>query len=384
AVDITEERRLQEQLRHSQKLETIGTLAGGIAHDFNNLLTPILGYTTMLLESETQPKRRDQLTAISNATHRGKDLVKQILTFSRQSQEPQSRILELGPLVEEAVRLLRATIPRSVEIEYRTEDAHIHVRADPGQMHQIIVNLGTNAAQALPENRGNVHINLRPVQIHQHSSLDVEPGDYAELVVTDDGIGMNSYVLERIFEPFFTTKDVGEGTGLGLAVVHGIVTGHRGHIEVESDVGKGTTFRILLPLAASYAAAEEAERSEVHGTGERVLLVDDDVPVTHVTSELLKRLGYEVTARTDPLEALKLFRNNPAAFDVVITDSNMPKMTGYELAREVRGEREDIPIILCTGMLDDNPALDGTISTIVTKPLSGLELSRVIREFVAP
>lgn len=384
AVDITEERRLQEQLRHSQKLETIGTLAGGIAHDFNNLLTPILGYATMLFESEPEPKRREQLAAISNATHRGKELVKQILTFSRQSQEPQSQILDLGPLIEEATHLLRATIPRSVEIEYRNDALPIRVLADPGQMHQVIVNLGTNAAQALPEGRGHIRIKLQRTQIHQHSPLDLEPGEYAEVTVSDNGIGMNSYVLDRIFEPFFTTKDVGEGTGLGLAVVHGIVTGHRGHIDVDSKVGEGTTFRVLLPLAASTTVAEETDRSEVHGTGERVLLVDDEAPVTRVTSELLRRLGYKVTASTDPKEALEIFRRDPAAFDVVITDSNMPTMTGYELARAVRAVREDIPIILSTGMLDDDPALDGTISTVVTKPLSGLELSRVIREFLAP
>ncbi|MCZ6871583.1 MAG: ATP-binding protein, partial [Gammaproteobacteria bacterium] len=379
-----EERRLQEQLRHSQKLETIGTLAGGIAHDFNNLLTPILGYATMLFESEPEPKRREQLAAISNATHRGKELVKQILTFSRQSQEPQSQILDLGPLIEEATHLLRATIPRSVEIEYRTDSLPMRVLADPGQMHQVIVNLGTNAAQAVPEGRGHIQIELQRTQIHQHSPLDLEPGEYAEITVSDDGIGMNSYVLDRIFEPFFTTKDVGEGTGLGLAVVHGIVTGHRGHIDADSHVGEGTKFRVLLPLAASTTVAEETDRSEVHGTGERVLLVDDEAPVTHVTSELLRRLGYKVTASTDPKEALEIFRRDPAAFDVVITDSNMPKMTGYELARALRAVREDIPIILSTGMLDDDPTLDGTISTIVTKPLSGLELSRVIREFIAP
>jgi PAS domain S-box-containing protein len=383
AADITEERRLQEQLRHSQKLETIGTLAGGIAHDFNNLLTPILGYATMLLESEAEPKRREQLKAISNATHRGKDLVKQILTFSRQSQEPQSQILDIVPLVDEATRLLRATIPKTVEIEFVHDDAPLRVLADPGQMHQVIVNLGTNAAQAIPESRGHVRIRVRPVQLH-HSSLDLEPGDYAEIEVSDDGTGMNSYVLDRIFEPFFTTKDVGEGTGLGLAVVHGIVTGHRGHIDVQSAIGKGTTFRVLLPIAASADAPEHADRADVHGTGERVLLVDDETPVTHVTSELLRRLGYEVTACTDPTEALALFGSAPANFDVVITDSNMPKMNGYELAHALRRARKDIPIILCTGMLDDDPPLDGTISTIVTKPLSGLELSRVIREVIAP
>ncbi len=373
-TDITKEHRLQLQLQFSQRLEVIGTLAGGIAHDFNNLLTPILGYTSMLIDSDLPDDVRQKLRAVQTAGERARDVVHQILTFSRQQRtEPSRELLDPVDVVADATQLMRASIPPDITLtEQRTFVGK--VRADPSQLHQVIVNLCTNAAQAIQGSHG--HITIEVSKLGPSSPLippHLPAGEYACIAVTDNGRGMSEDVMNHVFEPFFTTKEVGEGSGLGLSVVHGIVVAHQGDITVESVEGQGATFRVLLPLAA------DAVSVDPDAVPHSVLLVDDDQSVLRMTSELLRHYGYRVSAMHDPREALDALRSDPDAFDVLITDHNMPELTGAELATAVRSLRADIPIILITGFASVAAKdLEG-IDHKLMKPVSGRELTLVIQ-----
>jgi signal transduction histidine kinase/ActR/RegA family two-component response regulator len=385
------EEKLQAQLRHSQKMETIGTLAGGIAHDFNNVLTPILGYANMALQ-DTPPESRthSDLQHVASAGKRAKDLVNQILTFSRRS-EPERKPVKIDLIVSEALKLLRASLPTTIEFRQKIDADCGTVLADATQIHQVIMNLCTNAFHAMREGGGMLEVNLDVVEadggmIRPHPNLS--PGPYVRLSVSDSGHGMDPETRDRIFEPFFTTKGVGTATGLGLSVVHGIVLSHGGEITVYSEPGLGTTFHVYLPRSEKVAAKEEtavADKEVVITGSERVLVVDDDKEVADMAEQMLKRLGYKVTARTNSVEARDLFLADPAKFDVVITDQTMPRLTGAELAKELLGARPDIPIILISGFSE---MITGTkirklgIRHYIMKPLVGGELAAAIRRVV--
>ena len=383
------EERLQAQLRHSHKMETIGTLAGGIAHDFNNVLTPILGYTNMALE-DTPPKSRthSDLQHILAAGKRAKELVNQILTFSRRS-EPERKPVQIAFIVTEALKLLRSSLPSTIEFRQEIDQDCGTVLADATQIHQVIMNLCTNAFHAMRESGGMLEVNLGVVEVDDelarpHPKLALGP--YVRLTFSDSGHGMDPETRDRIFEPFFTTKGVGKGTGLGLSVVHGIVVSHGGEITVYSEPGLGTTFHVYLPRSEAPADGRQPARSDAEPavTGsERVLVVDDDEEVAQVAEQMLKRLGYQVTVRTNSAEARDIFLAHPERFDIVITDQTMPQLTGVELAKELLGARPDLPIILISGfseLITRAKIKKIWIRHYLMKPLVGSELGAAIRQ----
>ena len=359
--DIAERRRaestrrtLEAELFHAQKMEAIGTLAGGIAHDFNNILAAIVG-NAEIAQSDLpagHPSRQD-IGEVLRAARRARDLVRQILTFSRK-QESERRAVRLAEVIDDVQRLLRATIPSTIEIRSDIETADAQVFGDPTQLHQVLMNLCTNAAHAVGDQHGIIEVRQSTVVVEEDSTrTDLLPGRYVCLSVSDSGHGMDRATMERVFEPFFTTKEPGVGTGLGLAVVHGIVRNHDGVAFVESTPGRGTTFRLYFPLLEPTEVRRSIDLSEIPlGTGERVLFVDDEPALTSVTRRMLERLGYKVVALRSPTEALTMFRDDPAAFDLVISDLTMPGLTGAQLAVEMRRVRANLPVILSTGYLD--------------------------------
>ncbi|MDY6951804.1 MAG: response regulator [Thermodesulfobacteriota bacterium] len=392
--DITNRKRAQEergkleaQLRQAQKMEAIGTLAGGIAHDFNNILAALIGYTEMALEDAEEGSLLQQnLGEVLIAGNRAKGLVKQILAFSRQTDQ-ESKPVQIRPIAEEALKLLRATLPATIEIrqDIRSDSA---VRANPTHVHQVLINLCTNAGQAMEEKGGTLDVMFVDVVIDAdfaHDHPDMEPGPYVKLSVTDTGHGMAPEILERIFDPFFTTRKVGEGTGMGLSVVHGIVTSYGGTIRTYSEPGKGSTFDVYLPIIDRQAALQTWSEQAVPGGTERILFIDDEETLSKMGKRMLESLGYDVTARTDGMEALELFRAQPDRFDLVITDMTMPKVTGADLAKEVMGIRPDIPIVLCTGFsatMDEKRAEAMGIKAFVFKPVLKGEMAMTIRQLL--
>jgi len=384
AVDVTEERRLQVQLQFSQRLEVVGTLAGGIAHDFNNLLTPIMGYTSLLMDREFPAEIAVKLKAVYSAALKARDLVQQILTFSRQQDAAAEKQLVDAPAVlDDAIGLMRATIPSSIDINVDVAPDVPMILANPGQVHQVIVNLCTNAAQAIRKSRGRIDIRLgRADGSTPGCPPRVATGDFIEISVSDDGDGMSDDVRARIFEPFFTTKDVGQGSGLGLSVVHGIVTGHGGEITLSTREGVGSTFRVYLPAAPADARYVAAPRERRTSGSERILLIDDEAEVARATKDLLESFGYDVHAFTLPESALQQFKSGGREFDIVLTDNLMPDMTGLELAHAIRERDASIPIVLMSGYLDDDADRHPAITVTISKPTSGRELSNLIQQVV--
>ena len=386
--DITHEVKLEGELRQAQKMEAIGTLAGGIAHDFNNILAAIIGYTEMAhskipLES---PVRRN-LEQVLKASHRAADLVKQILAFSRQ-REQERRPLQIGPIVKEALKLLRSSLPTTIEIRHNLEGDREQgtVLADPTQIHQVLMNLCTNAAHAMRATGGILNVTVAETSIPATLASrpwDVQPGSYVKLTVSDTGYGMEATVRERIFEPYFTTKDVGEGTGLGLAVVQGIVKSYGGAITVQSEPGRGASFEVLLPrIEQVITHSTEAAEPLLPGV-ERILFVDDEEDMLDLGKEMLEPLGYTVSVKTNGFDALETFHTQPDAFDLVITDMTMPGLTGSELARELMNIRPDIPVILCTGfseLINEKQAEEAGIRAFVMKPYVIADMTRIIRK----
>jgi CheY-like chemotaxis protein/anti-sigma regulatory factor (Ser/Thr protein kinase) len=369
-------------------METLGTLAGGIAHDFNNILQAIRGYADMSMD-EVPPKSQAHadLQEVMKATNRGKEIVQKILAFSRrEAHEP--RPLRIHPIVREALNLLRATLPPTIDLRQKFKRECGTVLGDSGQIHRIVMNLCTNAFQAMRKNGGVLTVSLKRV-VSDDKFLQSQPKlneqEYVQLTVSDTGEGMDQTTMERIFEPFFTTKNVGEGTGLGLSVVHGIVTSHKGDVIVESEPGKGTTFRVYLPVIEN--AAEKAKKSDgkIAGGHERILLVDDDRVVISVIKRVLDRSGYDVTTRSSGVESLETFRAHPDDFDLVITDQTMPKMTGMKLAGELHNIRPDLPIILISGFGDEvteKSARAKGIKEFILKPVSAGGLSKAVRRVI--
>ena len=383
--DMTQQRKLEAQLIQAQRMESIGTLAGGIAHDFNNLLSPIMVYSEMgMMELPSDSPIQQNLTNIYKSGERARDLVKQILTFARKGETEKAPI-KISSIVKERIKLLRSTIPSTIEINYDLKAKQDIVLGDRTQMDQIVMNLCTNAVHAMPE-RGMLEIRtsiefIGPDELELYT--DLNPGQYLRLSVSDTGSGISPDVMDNIFEPYFTTKDPDKGTGMGLAVVHGIVKGYSGDITVESEVGKGTTVHVLLPLIESEVSITEEVKTQVPTGSEHILLVDDEKIIIEVIQGMLERLGYEVTARTSSIEALEAFRHKTAVFDLVITDMTMPNMTGKELARELMCIRPDIPIILCTGFseqIDEGRAKEIGISAFVMKPIVIHDIANKIRD----
>jgi PAS domain S-box-containing protein len=348
----THRQRLEQQLRQSQKMEAIGTLAGGIAHDFNNILTAILGYAELMRgQVAGQPALEERISEIGKAGARAKDLVTQILTFSRRREQTHMPI-SLGPPIEEALKLLRAAIPASIEIDAEVDPGLPPVSADATQIHQVVMNLCGNASAAMAGRPGRLRVRCSETELDPAAAgdLGVRPGRFVRLTVEDTGCGMPPEVLDRIFDPFFTTKGPGEGTGLGLSVVHGIVKAHDGAIHVESRVGEGTSFRIYFPAVSERAIARPRARTEPHeGQGQHVLCVDDEPALVELLREQMVSLGYRVSAHVSPLSALSDFLTHPLDFDLLLTDLTMPGMSGVDLAERILKVRPDLPVLIATG-----------------------------------
>ena len=375
---------LENQLRQAQKLESLGALAGGIAHDFNNILTPLYGYTELVMqELDANSQTHEDLAHVMKAAVRGKELVQQILAFSRQIEQERKPVL-LHHIVNEVAKLLRSSIPPNVEIVKQSDVDIDAVVADPIQIHQIIMNLCVNACYAMRKQGGKLSllIDLQDVDRDETGkSSELTPGRYVRLRVIDCGIGMDSATQMRVFEPFFTTKPDGEGTGLGLSVSRQIVLSHKGAITVESRLGEGATFTVLLPLSQS-EAYDDAMKSPLPDRGDgRILFVDDESEIADLAEQMLRRLGYEIETALNYNQAMQKIENSPP-FDILITDQAMPGRSGIQLAMDLRSRHSNLPIILLTGDgigLSDEMAQRCGIDAFLSKPFSGFELSQVIR-----
>ena len=384
-TDVTEKNKLQQRLIEAQKMEAVGTLAGGIAHDFNNILAAIMGNAEMGLFEEISDSTKYTLDQILIATHRAKDLVKQILTYSRRS-EPMKKPFRIGPIVHETLKMIRATIPTTIEIHQDLESSTGVILADLTQINQVLLNLCTNSAQAMAEKGGILTVGLFDVNLDSESVVlypAANPGAYVKLMVKDNGTGIAPADLERIFDPYFTTKAAGKGTGMGLAVVYGIIKSHGGHIKVYSELGVGTTFEVLFPKIGSKTISDDKNIATPPKGNERILFVDDEVFLIDLVKRMLEKLGYQVVVKQSPLEALELFKDQPHKFDLVISDMTMPELTGVELARQIIAIRPDTPFILCTGYnehVSEEKIKSFGIKEFLMKPLEVKVLAETIRK----
>ena len=384
-TDIEIERRAREAHLRNQKMEALGTLAGGIAHDFNNVLLAISGNTTLALEDmPADNPARQCLLDIEQASRRAAELVRRILAFSRQ-EEPRREVVSLQPVIEEARKLLRATLPAQIELRAQYEAATPRTVCDTSQVHQILINLVTNAAHAIGDRPGFIEITLAAAVVdEEHPTLGLRPGRFACLSVTDNGCGMEPSTIERIFDPFFTTKPTGQGTGMGLSVVDGIVKTHGGAITVYSEPEKGTAFRLYFPSTADPEPPVPPPKPAVAiGHGQRVLYVDDDELLVSLVTRKLKRLGYAVTGESDPEAALARFLTDPHEFDVVVTDLSMPRLPGFELARRLLAARSNLPVVATSGYVrpeDQETARRIGIKALILKPNTCDEIGTVLDE----
>lgn len=386
--DVTENMRLEQQLFQAQKMEAIGTLAGGIAHDFNNILGVIVGYTELALEDlPTNSEVHRNVEQILVAATRATELVRQILAFSRRSESKRMPLL-LDIIVKEALKLLRPSLPSTIEIKTHVKTGYAKVFGDPTQLHQVILNLCTNAAHAMKERGGILEVSLDSTLIasgHPKGTNGLQPGPYVVLSVSDTGHGIPPVVMKRIFDPFFTTKKTGEGTGMGLAMIHGIVKSHHGDISVNSEMDNGTTFHVYLPQVDDKVEPVSSDNEPTPTGTERILLVDDEVGLAQVGKQMLERLGYEVVGLSDPIEALHVFQKKPQAFDLVISDLTMPRMTGIQLAKKIKEIRPGIPVILSSGFSDrrEKDALSiPEVDEFIIKPIVKSEIGRLVRRLL--
>ncbi|WP_457573824.1 ATP-binding protein [Desulfolithobacter sp.] len=388
--DITHHRQIEAELRHAQKMEAIGTLAGGIAHDFNNILVAIFGFTELAqMHAEDNPQLMQHLTEVMNAAGRARDLVQQILTFSRKNEASEHAVFQPAKELREALSLLRSTIPTTVDIR-ETILTSSCIKADPTRFHQIVMNLGTNGFHAMEDGCGILEFTLIDEELlpGQTVSNDLEPGKYVVLEVRDDGVGMDEATMAKIFEPYFTTKDMDKGTGLGLAIVHGTVKSWKGTIQVDSTVGEGTTFRIYLPMVPD-PVEKEAGGKETEPTGQsrtaRIMLVDDEETICKLMSMYLSELGHEVLSFTDPGKAMALLREDPEAWNMLILDVTMPDMPGDRFAAQALKLRPDLPIILCTGYsnrVDARMAKKLGVAAFIRKPVRMSILARTVGDIL--
>ena len=378
--------KLESQLQQAQKMEAIGTLAGGIAHDFNNLLGVILGFAEMAQDQAPEDSLiHADLDKVLSAGHRAKDLVAQILAFSRQTKSEQIH-LHPQPILKEAIKLIRSSIPTTISVEQNIEDGCGAIKADPTQLHQIIMNLCTNSYQAMEEHGGILSITLDRTELTTDDLREepsLIPGSYVQLTVADTGPGIDLDIQKHIFDPYFTTKEVGKGTGLGLSVVHGIVKNHGGMISADSKVGEGTTFHVFFPELIEMIEENVVAAQSMPTGNERILFVDDERSLADMGKQLLERSGYSVTALTSSREALEMFRAQPDQFDLVITDQTMPGLTGVNLAQAIFAIQQNMPIILCTGYsttISKKKALAMGIREFVMKPMLKNDIAPLIRK----
>jgi CheY-like chemotaxis protein len=365
-------------------MEALGTLTGGIAHDFNNILAAIIGFTEVVRDRFAEGDRdRRHLDRVLEAGLRGRELIKRMLAFSRKTEQEKKPVL-LGSIVTETVRFVRSSTPATISIRTNVRTGSGMVFADPVQMQQVVLNLCTNAVQAMWEKGGvlDAEVSGRTVDESEGVRRGMKPGPYVILAVRDTGVGISPSIVDRIFDPFFTTKKVGEGTGLGLSVVHGIVQQHEGYVFAESEAGLGSTFTVYLPMVEAEVSGENLAEQPIPSGTERVLFVDDEELLAEMGRDMLEDLGYQVTVTTSSAEALALFRTDPGRFDLVITDVTMPEITGVELAREMLAARGDIPIIMCTGfshLVDAGAAKASGVRAFTMKPLTKREIAKTIR-----
>ena len=394
AKDITEQKRLEEELFQSHKMEAIGTLAGGIAHDFNNILTAILGYSQFVKKEIPAGSPADKdIDMVIQSGLRAAELVKQILSFSRKTDH-HLQALTPHPIIKEALQMLRSTLPATIEIKQDIDKECGKIKADPTNIHQIMVNLCSNALHAMDQQKGTLTVRLsrenletRDVEAYEN----VAAGSFVVLSVSDTGHGMDTKTMQRVFEPYFTTKKVGEGSGIGLAVIHGIVQDYKGFVKVASTPDQGSTFSVYLPLLEETAAVENdqltSQKDEVsllQGSG-RILVVDDEEMLVRLNKRRLENFGYIVTATTDSEEALEKIGAHPEQFDLLITDQTMPKMSGMELTHEVHKIKPDMPVIMSTGhsdLITKEKALEMGVSKYVAKPIQGNELINAVEELL--
>ncbi len=394
ATDITEIKSLEQerrhtetQLRQAQKMEAIGTLAGGIAHDFNNILSAILGYSELALDDALHERASaNYIKEIIKAGSRARDLVYQILTFSRQT-ETEAKPIQVRPIIKEALKLLRASLPSTIEIQSKINSKAI-VEADPIQIHQLIMNLCTNAGHAMRPEGGTLRVDLTEETLSKDFTDNYPgmlPGEHLIITVSDTGPGIAPGIREKIFDPYFTTKEKGEGTGMGLAVVQGIVRTCNGAITVGSSPGEGACFRIYLPTIQMHQPVQTQVEIAIPGGHEHILFVDDEPPLADLSKQILERMGYQVTIRTSSIEALALFSRHPETFDLVITDMTMPHMTGDIFTSKLLAIRDDIPVIICTGYserITQDMIERLNIRALILKPIIRDELLVTVRQIL--
>jgi two-component system, cell cycle sensor histidine kinase and response regulator CckA len=382
---VAQERSMERQLLQKQKMETMGALAGGIAHDFNNILAAIIGFTELADDDiPDECRAHEYLGEVFKAGRRATSLVNQILAFSHQGGQKKKPI-QITAIVREVIKMLRASIPSTIEIKQNLESKLDTILADPTQIHQVLLNLCTNAAHAMADKGGNLKVSLIDVEFDEETATlhpDLKTGPYVALSVRDTGHGIDPEVVDRIFDPFFSTKKPGIGTGMGLSVAHGIVREHGGVITVFSEPERGSTFNVYFPRVEFCTKATKEEPSPLPVGTETILFVDDEKMLSDMTRRILERLGYKVATRTSSVEALQAFKANPDRYDLVITDQTMPNMTGTKLAKEILKIRPGIPIILCTGfseLITDKTVRSIGIRELLLKPIVRNDLAHGVR-----
>lgn len=384
--DITQQTKLEAQLKQAQKMEAVGTLTGGIAHDFNNILGIIVGNTELALGDVPEwNSAHFNLQEIKTAGLKAADIVKQLLSFSRKTEQ-ELKPIGIETVVKDALKLLRSTIPTTIEIRQNMSITDEIILADPIQINQIVMNLCINASQEMEHTGGRLDISVDTVILNKDNLglfPDLTRGKYVKLAISDTGPGIVPEIIDRIFDPYFTTKKIGKGSGMGLAVVHGIVKNHDGAITVDSRPGQGTTFNIFFPATTRKPEIETQKTDDIPPGTEAILFVDDEKSIVDMTRQMLERLGYKVQAETDPVEALVLFQSNPHRFDLIITDMTMPQMTGVQLSKKLKEIRPDIPIVICTGhssLIDEEKTSKMDIAAYIMKPIKMSRIAKTIRE----